>query len=262
MRIKINQIDFDVTPVAAQLRTALLGDALISQAILRDVWSWDGETQKGMPLTNLVQNGVAVLPNGLSFFVPRVTSEGAVVKNEKPSTVMAKRFIEAVGAKELREVMNGINRIVALPQKALPLDAFAPLNALASYRLRMFTDYAVLQLSNAARNLTGYVYLPAQVGFHAEIVKIIDEAAFAAKTVDLAQLRPGFIVPARTEAALGMRRAAVAKQFEELQAELDAAGGAEQASPLQKTRAVRLSQEWNVLAPKAPAAANQASARA
>ena len=257
MRIKINQIDFDVTPVPAQLRTALLGDSLIAQAILRDVWSWDAEKQKGLPMTNLVQNGVAVLPNGLSFFVPRVTTEGVVVKNEKPSTVMAKRFIEAVGAKDLREVMNGINRIVALPQQTIPLDAFNPLNAHATYRVRMFTDYAVLQLSNAARNLTGYLYLPAQVGFHAEIGKLTDEEAFKAKKIDMAKLRPGFIVPARTEAALGMRRAAVAKQFEELQAELDAAGGAEEATPIQKARAVRLSQEWNVLAPKAAATANK-----
>lgn len=260
MRIKINQIDFDVTPVAAQLRHALLGDNLISQAILRDVWAWDAEKQEGQTLTNLVQNGVAVLPNGLSFFVPRVTTEGVVVKNEKPSTVMAKRFIEAVGAKDLRDVMGGINRIVALPQKAIPFDAFNPLNAHASYRIRMYTDYSVLQLSNAARNLTGYLYLPAQVGFHAEITGYADEAAFKAKAIDLTKLRPGFIVPARTEAALGMRRAAIAKQFEELQAELDTAGGAEEATPIQKARALRLSQEWNVLVPKAPATANANSA--
>lgn len=254
MRIKINKIDFDVTPVPAQLRAALLADPVIGQAILRDVWDWDATTQAGKALVPLIQNRAAILPNGLSFFVPRNGPDGAIVKNDPPSATMAKRFLKAVGAKDLREVMQAINRVVELPQKTLPLEVFRPLNATASYRIRMFTDFAVLQLQAADRNLTAYLFLPAQVGFHAAITGVPDQAAHDAARVDINAMRPGFVVPARAPAAQGMRRAALHQSFQELQAEIQAAGGPEKASDTHKLRAARLAAEWKVIAPPAPKA--------
>lgn len=250
MRIKINQIDFDVTPVGAQMRAALLSDPVIGQAILRNVWEWDAAAGSGRPLTPLLNNRAAVLPNGLSFFVAKAGPDGRIVKNEAPSAAMATRFLKVTGAKDLKELMGALNRIVELPQKILPLDVFAPLNATASYRLKMFTDFAVVQLQNAGRNLTAYLFLPAQVGFHAELGAIPDQAAHDAAGVDMNKLRPGFIVPARAPAAQAMRRAALARQFEELQAEMQALGGPEKATDLHRLRAARLAAEWKVIAPK------------
>lgn len=250
MRIKINQIDFDVTPVPVQLRAALLSDPIIGQAILRNVWEWDAVTQTGKPLTPLLNNRAAVLPNGLSFFVTKPGTDGKIVKNEAPSTAMATRFLKATGAKTLKDLMAALNRIVELPQKILPLETFQPLNATASYRLRMFTDFAVVQLQNSSRNLTAYLFLPAQVGFHADITAVPDQAAHDAAGIDMNKLRPGFIVPTRTPASQGMRRAALARQFEELQAEMEGLGGPDKATDLHRLRAARLAAEWKVIAPK------------
>lgn len=249
MRIKINQIDFDVAPVPADLRAALLSDPVIGQAVLRSVWEWDAGARTGKALIPLIQDRAAVLPNGLSFFVPRSGPNGTLVKNDPPSANMAKRFLKATGAKSLTDLMQALNRVVELPQKILPLEVFRPLNATASYRVRMFTDFAVLQLQNAARNLTAYLFLPAQVGFHAEITDTPDPAAHEAAGIDLNAMRPGFIVPARAPATQGMRRAALSQMFRELQAELDAAGGPEKATDIQKLRAARLAAEWKVIAP-------------
>lgn len=255
MQIKINGIDFDVTPVAGPLRAALLADPLIAQAIVRDVWEWDVATQKGKGLTPLVDNRAAVLPNGIGFFVAKAGPGGALVKNNPPSTNMAKRFLKATGAKDLNALMSALNRILELPRKVIPFETFRPLNATASYRIRMVTEFVVLQMQNAARNLTAYLYLPSQVGFHAEITGIPDQAAHDAKGIDPVRLRPGFFVPAQSKAVLGMRRAALTKAFEELQAEIMAAGGAEAATDAQKMRAARINAEWQILTPRPQPAA-------
>lgn len=257
MRIKINAVEFEVTPVPGALRTALLGDQLILGAILRDVYAWDAATQSGRPLVQLAQGRGVVLPNGISFFVPKAGPDGAIVKNEAPSKTMAQRFVKATGTKSMTDLMAALNRVVELQNKVLPLETFRPLNATASYRIRMFTDFAVLQLSNPARNLTGYLYLPSQVGFHAELGAIPNQAAHDAAVaagLDVNQMRPGYIVPARTQAARDMRMAALSRAFEELQAEMNAAGGPEKATDIQKLRAARLMTEWKAIAPPVKAA--------
>lgn len=255
MQIKINGIDFEVTPVAGPLRAALLADPLIGQAIVRDVWEWDAVTRKGKALTPLVENRAAVLPNGIAFFVAKVGPGGVLVKNNPPSANMAKRFLKATGAKDMNGLMGALNRILELPRKVIPFEAFRPLDATASYRIRMVTEFVALQLQNASRNLTAYLYLPAQVGFHPEITAVPDQAAHDAAGVDIAKLRPGFIVPAQSRAVLGMRRAALSKAFEELQAEILAQGGADTATDQQKWRVARISAEWQILTPSPEAAA-------
>jgi hypothetical protein len=253
MRIKINQIDFEVTPVPGPVRLALLSDPVLMQAILRDIWEWDAVAKSGKALTPLFENRAAVLPNGLTFFVPRTDAEGRLVKAEAPSTSMAKRFLKATGAKSLNELMGAMNRVVELNRKTVPFEEFRPLNATASYRIRMYTDFSAVKIENAARNLAAYILLPAQVGFHAELGVIPDTAAHEAAVaagVDVNAMRPGFIVPARAPATLGMRRAALAKAFDELQAELVAQGGPETSTPIQKMRAARLATEWRALDPQ------------
>jgi len=253
MRIKINDLDFEVTPVPGPLRLALLADPVLMQAIMRDIWEWDAEAKSGKPLTALFENRAAVLPNGLTFFVPKTGPDGRIVKAEAPSTSMAKRFLKATGAKSMNELMGALNRVVELNRKTIPFEIFRPLNATASYRIRMYTDFAAVKIENAARNLSAYLLLPSQVGFHAELGAIPDapahEAAVAAG-VNVDTMRPGFIVPARVPATLGMRRTALAKAFDELQVELVAQGGSATATDVQKMRAARLATEWRAIEPQ------------
>lgn len=254
MRIKINDIDFDVTPVPGPLRLALLSDPVLMQAIMRDIWEWDAVSKTGKALASLHENRAAVLPNGLTFFVPKTAADGRIVKAEAPSTSMAKRFLKATEAKSLNDLMGALNRVVELNRKTVPFEVFRPLNATASYRIRMYTDFVAVKIENAARNLTAYLLLPSQVGFHAELGTIPDAAAHEAAVaagLDVNAMRPGFIVPARAPATLGMRRAALAKGFDELQADLVAQGGPETASDVQKMRAARLATEWRAIQPQA-----------
>ncbi len=254
MQIRINRIEFEVEPVAGPLRAAVLADPVIARAVLRDVWEWDAAAQTGKALVPLVQERAVVLPNGLSFFVPRSGADGAITKHEAPSASMAKRMLKVTGARDLPEVMTALNRVIDLPKKTLPLATFRGLDARASYRLRMFTEFAVLRLNNAARNLGAFLFLPSQVGFHAEIGETLDPAQREAVLAEARGLRPGFLVPARSEASRGMRRAALSRQFEELQAEIAALGGADKATDLHRIRAQRLAAEWKALTPPAPGA--------
>lgn len=254
MQIRIGSIEFEVTPVTADLRAAVIADPIMAPALRREVWEWDAETRKGKPLVPVVQERVVVLPNGLSFFIPRTGPDGQIVKNDGPSKKMAQRVLKATGAKDLRDLMGALNRVIDLPRLRLPLDVFRVLNTTASYRLVLISDYAVVQLRSAARNLTANLLLPSQVGVHAEITAIPDPKAHEAREIDMGALRPGFIVPANSSATQGIRRTALSKRLEELQAIIEAQGGPETATEAQTRHATQLSAEWKALAPK-PAAA-------
>jgi len=263
MQIRIGKIDFEVIQVRPDLRAAVTADPVMAQALRRAVWEWDAGAGKGRPLVPVVQERVVTLPNGLSFFVPRTGRDGPLVKNEGASAKMAQRMLKATGARDLRELMGALNRVIDLPRLRLPLDVFRPLNATASYRLVLVSDYAVVQLRAADRNLVANLMMPSQVGVHAEITAIPDEAAHAAAGVDVDNLRPGFIVPAHTPASQGIRRSALAQRLQELQAEIAAQGGTGTATEAQKRLAGQLSAEWKVLTPKpAPAPASAPAPRA
>lgn len=254
MQIRIGSIEFEVTPVAADLRAAVIADPIMTQALRREVWEWDAVAQKGKALVPVVQERVVTLPNGLSFFIPKASQDGEIVKNEAPSKKMAQRVQKATGAKDLRDLMGALNRVIDLPRLRLPLDVFRVLNATASYRLVLISDYAVVQLRSAARNLSANLLLPSQVGVHAEITAIPDPKAHEAREIDMGALRPGFIVPANSSATQGIRRTALAKRLEELQAAIEAQGGPETVTQAQTRHAAQLSAEWKALTPK-PAAA-------
>lgn len=254
MKVRIGKIELEVTPVVAAMRAAVTSDPSMAEAMRREVWEWDAVERKSRALVPVVQNRVVTLPNGLSFFVARAGQEGPPVKNEAASARMAQRMLKATGAKDLRDLMGALNRVIDLPRLRLPLDVFRPLNATASYRLVMVSDYAVVQLRAADRNLVANLILPAHVGVHAEITSIPDEAAHEAAGIDLATLRPGFIVPAHTPATQGIRRTALAQRLQELQDVLAAQGGPSTATESQRRLAGQLSAEWKTLSSK-PAAA-------
>lgn len=259
MQIRVGKVEFNVTAVTSEMRAAVATDPTMTRALRRDVWEWDAEAKAGKFLEPVVRDRVVTLPNGLSFFVAKTDKDGNIVKNEAPSSRMAQRMLKATGAKDLRELMGALNRVIDLPRLRFPLDVFRPLQKTASFRLALVSDYAVVQLRASDRNLVANLLLPAQVGVHAEITAIPDEAAHEAAGIDLGAMRPGFIVPAHSPATQGIRRMALAKRLEELQTTIAAQGGNETATDAQKNLAGQLSAEWKVLAPKpapAPAAAN------
>jgi hypothetical protein len=249
MKIRINTIEFDVTAVPAGLRAAILADPIVLRGVWRDVWSWDAATGDGKALVPLVQGNGVPLGNGINFFVPR--AGGAVNgRNDGPSKKMAERVMAAVGAKSMQDLMAALNRIVHLPQKTLPLDMFAALNPVASYKLRMYVDFAVVQLSAASRNLSFFLLIPGQCAFHHEITAITDQAGYDALVTakpELKSLMPAFVVPPRTKANAGLRTLAVGQAIGELQAAITAAGGPDKASDLHKARMAQLATEWRVL---------------
>jgi hypothetical protein len=249
MKIKINTIDFEVTAVPAGLRAAILTDPIVVRGVWRDVWAWDAGAGEGKALTQMVQGNAVPLGNGINFFVPRA---GGPVngRNEGPSRKMADRVLAAVGANSMNDLMTALNRIVHLPQKSLPLDMFAPLNPVASYKMRMYVDFAVLQLSHAGRNLSFYLLIPGQCAFHHEVTAITDQAGYDALIADKPQMKslmPAFVVPPRTKANTGLRTLAVGQAITELQGAITAAGGPDKASDLQMARMAQLATEWRVL---------------
>lgn len=254
MKIRIGKVEFEITPVAAAMRAAVIADPAMAEARRRPIWEWDATEGKGRALVPLDSNRTITLPNGLGFFVPRAGVNGPPVKNEAASARMAQRMMQATGAQNLRELMGALNRVIDLPRLRLPLDLFRPLEATASYRVMLVSDHAVVQLRAADRNLTANLILPSQVGLHPEITAITDEAAHEAAGIDLAILRPGFIVPARSRATQGIRRAALAQRLQELQEMVAAQGGPASVTEAQRRLAGQLSAEWKALTPK-PAAA-------
>lgn len=265
MKIKINAVEFEVEPVTAQVRQVLLTDPTMAQGVWRRVWAWDVLSQTGTALTGMTEKKGVPLGNGITFFVPRLGPQGQMLKNEGPSKKMAERVLKATGATTITELMAALNRILHMPQKTLPLDAFAPLDKVASYEVRMYVDFAAVHLVNTARNLSAYLLMPGQVAFVHEITAIPDQAAYdavLAETPALAAIQPAFVVPPRTKANLGLRTLAVGSALSELQDDIRAAGGPDAASDAQKRRATHLAAEWRVLrSAEAMAAGQQPGAR-
>ena len=264
MKININKIEFEIEAVPAALRGLILSDPIIAQGIWRDVWSWDAPSQKGTALTRLTADRAAPLGNGIAFLVTRVWPDGTVRRADAPSKKMAERMMKVTGAKTMTDLMAALNRVIHLPQKTLPLEAFQPLNIVASYKVKMYVDYAVVTLNNPARNLQCYLLIPSQVAFHHEVTAIPDQAAYDAALAAnpaLSAIQPAFIVPPKTKANLGLRMMACAKAVEELQAEMRAAGGPEATSEAQRLRAGVLAAEWRLLQGTAQAQQQQAAPR-
>jgi hypothetical protein len=252
MQITLNKVPFDVRPVEAALRAALLADPMIRRAVVRPVWAWDHAARKGsylLPVT--AEQGVPV-PMGLAAFVAKPGTNGAgPQKAEGPSARMAERVVEAVGAKDWGQVMQAVARTVGVPQKKVPFEAFAALNAKGSYQIRMETEFQVVELANAGRNLSAFVFLPGIVAFHHVLAEGVEDAP------QPGSIRPAFVLPPGTQAGLAMRRLAVARRLNEMQAEL---GGERPADlpPTDPRRAAvaKLGAEWRALQPKnAPKAA-------
>jgi hypothetical protein len=249
MKLKLNTVDFDIQPVPDHLRRVLLADPILQQGVSREVWRWDAATQTGTPLVAMTPQKGIPLPNGVSFYVPK---PGAVdQKADTPSAKMAKRVLEAVGAKSILDVMQAVNRIARLPQKTLPLKEFEKLSAVASHTLRIHLDYSVLHAVNAARNLSLYLFIPGQCSFTARIDTVPDQTTYDAaveENAQLARMQPGFIIPPGTEANMMLRRMALAQRITEIQQGM---GGMEPKDlPLDDLRRLtiaRLSLEWQAL---------------
>ncbi len=249
MQITLNKVPFDVRPVEGGLRRALLSDPVVRQGLSRPVWSWDAEARKGGFLVPVTPQKGLPLPSGLMAWVARPGTNGAgPVKAEGPTRKMAERFLAALGAKGFPEVMQAIARVAGQPQRAIPFEAFKDLGEGASYAIRMEADLAVLELSNAARNLAVFVFLPGLIAFSHAWTGEAPEGRPASGTI-----RPGFVVPPPTQAAQAMRRLAVGRRLQELQAQLGEVRPAD-LPPEDARRALiaRLGAEWRVLQPKAP----------
>lgn len=250
MKIKINALEFDVKAVPAVLATAVLMDPPLAPALRRDVYRWDAATQTGTPLVPLVADKGMPLPNAISFFVPRLKTDGSTAKAEGPSVKIAERVLKVTGAKSLTELMGALNRIIQVPQKTLPLAHFAALNPSTCYVIRAMTAYSVLELSHAARNLSGFLMVPSQVAFTCIVTDIVNQEAhdaLLADKPDLIRISPAYLVPPRSKANIGLRAMAVSQSLTELQAVIDAAGGPDMATDMQKVRGGVLASEWRML---------------
>lgn len=250
MQITLNKVPFDVAPVAGPLRQALLADPAIRGGLSREVWAWDREAGKGRALVPQTPQGGVPLPTGLMCFVaaPGLNGQGPH-KADGPTRRMAERLMAAVGAKSFGQVMQAIARVTGVPQHKAPRAAFAALDPLLSYRVVMEVDMQALELANAARNLQAFLLLPGLVLYrHAT-----DEAAEGAPAPG--SIRPGFVIPPMTQAALMMRRLAVARRLSEMQAALGGARPADlPADDPRRLEAAKLGAEWKALQPKPQAA--------
>lgn len=251
MQIKLNSIAFDVKPVDGALRGALLADPVVTRGSVRAVWEWDKEAGRGRFLVPATAERTLPLPTGLISFVPKAGPNGGVPqKAEGPTAKMSERILAAVGAKDWGQLLQAVARVTGVPQQKLPLDAFAPLNPLTSYQVRMAAEFQVVELSNASRNLAAYLFLPGLAGF-VPVPKAPEEG------VDLpAVRRPLVAIPPVTQAALAMRRIAVARRLNELQGELGDTRPVDlAANDPRRIEVAKLGAEWRVLQPKAPKAA-------
>ncbi len=246
MQITLNKVPFDVRPVDAAVRTAVLAEPGIRQAMVRAVWAWDLDARKGQYLVATPPDKALPAPFGLAAFVPKAgTPEGAPLqKADGPSAKMVERILAAVGAKKWDAVMQAVARVTGVPKKKVPLEAFAPLNDRSSYQIRMLTEFQVVELANASRNLSAYALLPGMVSFVAALPTLIEG-------LEMPQ-RPVFVLPAGTPAASAMRRLAVARRLNELQAALGDTRPAElEVGDPRRLEIARLGAEWKVLQPKA-----------
>lgn len=218
MKINIGGIAFEVRSVPEGLRAALLSDPGLGATRAAVVWSWDHETRKGQAHVPLSAKGSVPLPNGLAFFVPRTLDDGRIVKNDKPSETMGKRFLGAVGAGALTDVLGSIQQLLKVPQKGLPLDHFAALNDLASYELLMQADFSVVELSESSRNLSVYLFVPGQVRF----AHRLKEGAPPEAAEAITKPPPAFLIPTWSKPNHHIRMLALTRRAKELQPQVEA----------------------------------------
>ena len=251
MQIKLNDIVFEVTPVITPLRQALLTDPVMAQGVWRDVYQWDAVTQTGKLLTATTPSGTVPLGNGITFFVPKSGAD-TPVKSSTGSKRMAERFLEALKAKSIVDVVRAFNSIVSMAQKSLPLTNYAALNPVASYTIKMHVDFAAVALRSASRNLTAYGLIPGQVAFHHEISAVVDEAGYAALPAPtMAQIMPAFIIPPQNKANHAIRRMALAQRLQDMQpamAALPKEGPQDPSTDGLRRGYARLAAEWKALA--------------
>lgn len=218
MKITIGGISFEVRSVAEGLRSALLADPAMAAGQAAIVWTWDRESRKGQARVPLSAKGSVPLPNGLAFFVPRTLSDGRVVRNEKPSQVMMKRFLDTVGAGSLPEVLKAIQVLMKLPQKSLPLAHYAPLNDLASYEILMKTEFNIVELVEPSRNLSVYLFVPGQVLFGH---RVIGEASAEAKSAIEAP-PSAYLIPTWSKPNHHVRMIALTRRAKDLRPQVEA----------------------------------------
>ncbi|MBL4812480.1 MAG: hypothetical protein JKX69_09050 [Rhodobacteraceae bacterium] len=256
MKLKMGSVDFEISPVAGNMRGAILSDPGLASGIIRDVWSWNQPEGKAENVAELSQNGALPIPNGLAFFVAKKAGNGRLEKNDGPSRKMGDRFLEAVGAKNPNEVIIGVNKVLGISGTGLPLETFAALNDVASYKIQANTDYAVVQLRDAGRNLTAYLMMPGQIVFRHVLGDISDQAGYDAlikKSPELATAMPAYILHPRSKPGLDMRRIALVQRAAELQGlinHLTGEGKDEDVLRLPKAELTRLSAEAKLLAPR------------
>jgi hypothetical protein len=251
MKISLNKIEFDVTPVGEDLRAMLLADPIIAQGVTRDVWHWDQPTLKGAVLVPLTRDRAVPLPNGICFFVSKPGANGVIQKAEVPTLKMSARFLEVLGGKSMIEVMQALNRIVNLPQKTIPVESFHWLRPYASFKVVQHIEYAVVELANTARNLSAFFLVPGQVYYSYQITEMVNRAGYdAAQALDPKQAtnRPGFIVPASTKANDAIRRVALAQRINEIRQDLAGVHPNDLAAEdARRGLIARLGIEWNAL---------------
>lgn len=250
MKIKLGQIEFDVLPVTGAMRDAVLADPIIHQVVWRDVYKWDHASQEGKVLVPVAKSGAVPLPNGMVFFVPS-GSDDAITKNESASRTLSKRVLTAVGAKSITDVLSALHKILHMPQKILPLDVFEPLNQVASYLVRMHTEFTVVELRSASRNLGFHLIVPGRVAFHHELTAKDDAGyqAVIAETPEVEAPQPLFLIPAHSQANRAVRTMALAQRIKEMQADLTArAEAGEKVSDASAQRAfTAVVGEWRLL---------------
>lgn len=256
MKIRLNKLEFDVTPVPSDQRAAMLSDPVIMQGVWRNIWQWDHVAQEGKPLSQLTPQRGAPLPNGISFFVPRKDANGAITQADGPSRKMSEKFLNAVGAKSVTDMLQALQNILMVGQQPVPFDTFSPLNPVASYVIRMYTEFNVVQLREPGRNLSATVFVPGAVAFHHVTTAKAEDGAYEALIEGnpaLANAQPAFIVAAQSKANQNLRMIALARRIEEMRPLVVAAteGGKTIEDPVLRGAFARTVAEWKAIAPKA-----------
>ena len=257
MKLNINKLGFEIEPVPGTIRPALMTDEVIQQGTWRDAWAWDAKSGEGRYLTQTVGKDTLPLGNAVVFFVPRATPEGAVVNNAGPARKMKDRFLEATGTTDVVGLLRVMSRVIPLPRLPLPFAMFRPLNEVASYKLKLFTDFSAVRLHEAGRNLSAYLFIPGQVSFHHEVTAIADQAGYDAVIAAdprLSSIQPHYVLPPGSKAGHDIRRMAVARRIEAFRPEIEAARAAGAAPDPDAARDfARLVREWKVLSqPRKP----------
>lgn len=257
MQITLNRIPFDVRPVDDARRRAILADPVVRPGIVRPVWlrQADGGERR---LAEGPAEAALPLPAGLIAWVPKAGPAGETpAKADGPSARMAERFLSAVGAKGFPEVMRAMARVTGMPGARLPREAFAACEGKGAYTILLHTDLAVVELENAGRNLSVHLLLPSLAAFSHLWGGPGDAAAESPADGPAAgSIRPGFLVPPPSEAASGLRRLALARRIEELQAQMAGVTAADlPADDPRRALLGRLAAEWRLLQPKGTRAA-------